>query len=286
MPLHLVAVPIGNLEDITLRAQRVLREADLIACEDTRRTGQLLTLLGLPRPRLVALHDHNEAERAGTILAALDSEQAVVLVSDAGTPTISDPGFKLVRAAIDAGYEVVPVPGPSAVVTALCASGLPTDRFRFLGFAPRKRGLRTRLFEALRADRDTLVFYVGPHRLQAWLDDAAEVFGAERPAVIARELTKRFESFRRGTLGALAEDPGTIRGEIVVLVGGAPETVPEAADLEDVVAELLESGLTPSKAARDAAKRTGASREAAYEAAKKLRAGRLRFEGAPDITHE
>ncbi len=267
MPLHLVAVPIGNLEDITLRAQRLLREADLVACEDTRRTAQLLKLLGLPRPRLVALHDHNETQRTPAILAALESGQSVVLVSDAGTPAVSDPGYKLVSAAIEAGHDVVPIPGPSALLAALCASGLPTDRFRFLGFAPRKPGPRRALFESLRTERDTLVFFVGPHRLEAWLKDAAVVFGAERPAVIARELTKRFEEFRRAPIGELAEDPGTVRGEIVVLLGGAPrDAPPDAETLEAVVAALLSDGLAPSKAAREAAKRTGATRDAAYQA--------------------
>ncbi len=265
-------MPIGNLEDITLRAQRILREADLVACEDTRRTAQLLSLLGLPRPKLVAVHDHNEVQRSPQILAALEAGSSVVLVSDAGTPTVSDPGYKLVRAAIEAGYEVVPVPGPSAVITALCASGLPTDRFRFLGFAPRKPGPRRRLFESLRTDPDTLVFYVGPHRLEAWLDDAASIFGPERQAVIARELTKRFEQFNRASLGELVVDPGTIRGEIVVLVAGAPdEAPPDAETLESVVEALLGEGYPPSKAAREAAKRTGASRDDAYQAALRVR---------------
>ncbi len=272
MPLFLVAVPIGNLDDITVRAQRLLREADLVACEDTRRTGQLLSLLGLPRPKLIAVHDHNEAGRAPAIISALDDGQSVVFVSDAGTPAISDPGYKLVRAAIEAGHEVVPVPGPSAVLTALAASGLPTDRFRFLGFAPRKTGARRTLFESLQRDPDTLVFFVGPHRLQAWLDDASAVFGPERPAVIARELTKRFEEFRRATLGELAADPGTIRGEIVVLVGGAPDDVaPDSESLEETVAGLLAEGYPPSKAAKEAAKRTGATRDAAYQAALSLK---------------
>ena len=272
MALYLVAVPIGNLEDITVRAQRVLREVDLVACEDTRRTGQLLSLLGLPRAKLVAVHDHNEADRAPAVIAALDAGQSVALVSDAGTPAISDPGYKLVRAAIEAGHDVVPIPGPSAVLTALAASGLPTDRFRFLGFAPRKSGARKALFESVRRDRDTLVFFVGPHRLQAWLDDARAVFGAERPAVLARELTKRFEEFRRGSLGDLVADPGTIRGEMVVLVGGAPEApAPDAQRLEDIVAGLLAEGHPPTMAAKEAARQTGVSREAAYQAALAVR---------------
>ncbi len=271
--LYVVAVPIGNLEDVTLRALRVLREADLVACEDTRNTRKLLDLLGVPRRPLLSVHDHNEASRAPQVLAELEAGRSVALVSDAGTPAISDPGYRLVRAVIEANHLVVPVPGVSAAVTALCAAGLPTDSFRFVGFTPRKRGARRRALEALAGDPDTLVFYVGPHHLQEWLSDAAEVFGEERPAVVARELTKRFEEFRRGTLGTLREDPGVVGGEIVVLVGGAPEAPLEAEALEDVVAALLAEGVPPSMAAREAAKRTGSTREAAYKVALSLKEG-------------
>ncbi len=272
--LYVVAVPIGNLEDITLRAQRVLSAVDRIACEDTRRTGKLLELLGLERRPLVSLYDHNEARRTPMILDALRAGEDIALVSDAGTPTISDPGFKVVRAAIDAGLPVVPVPGVSAVTTALSVAGLPTDRFRFVGFPPAKgKALRDAL-SGLAGAAETLVFYVSPHGLGRFLDAAESIFGAERPAVIARELTKAFEEFRRGTLGELRADPGVVRGEIVVLVGGAPpEAAPDAADLEAVVAGLLADGFAPSKAAREAAKRTGGSRDAAYRIAVALRSG-------------
>ncbi len=169
---------------------------------------------------------------------------------------------------------MVPVPGPSAVLAALVVSGLPTDRFRFLGFLPRKTTARQAALDALRGAPETLVFYVGPHHLEAWLSDAVGVFGPERPAVVARELTKRFEEFRRGTLGEICADPGTVRGEIVVLIGGAPaEAAPDDEALEVVVRRLLEEGYAPGKAAREAARRTGASRDAAYRIAVAIRQG-------------
>ncbi len=270
--LYVVAVPIGNLEDITLRARRILSEVDRIACEDTRRTGKLLELLGLDRRPLVSLYDHNETRRTPQIIEALQAGDSIALVSDAGTPTISDPGFKVVRAAIDEGLPVVPIPGVSAVTTALSVAGLPTDRFRFVGFPPAKgKALRAAL-EALAGARETLVFYVSPHGLERFLAAAEEAFGGGRPAVIARELTKTYEEFRRGTLAELCADPGVVRGEIVVLVDGAPpDEAPAEADLEAVVAGLLADGFAPSKAAREAAKRTGGSRDAAYRLAVALR---------------
>jgi 16S rRNA (cytidine1402-2'-O)-methyltransferase len=270
--LYVVAVPIGNLEDITLRARRILAEADLVACEDTRHTGRLYELLGLERRPMISVHDHNEAERIPGLLHRLEAGENVALVSDAGTPAISDPGFRVVRAVIEAGYTVVPIPGPSATVTALCASGLPTDRFTFVGFPPQRK--RRAWLEALRRSPETLVIYVSPHQLSEFLVEAAEVFGADRPAVVARELTKKFEEFRRATLGALAEDPGVVRGEVVLLVGGAPpEEAPHGAELEAVVAALLDEGYPPAKAAREAAKRTGAHRDEAYRIAVALRGG-------------
>lgn len=269
--LYLVAVPIGNLEDITLRALRILRSVQRIACEDTRRTGKLLGLLGVERPPLIAVHDHNEDERIATILDAVRHGEDVALVSDAGTPTISDPGFKLVRAAVADQVPVVPIPGVSAAITALCASGLPTDAFRFVGFLPKKQGARRDRLGELKSARETLIIYASPHRLDAVLTDAALILGGERPGVIARELTKRFEEFRRGTLSALAADPGTIRGEIVLIIGGAPaDTVPSAADLRTVVAELLADGLSPSRAAKTAALQTGARKSEAYRLAVEL----------------
>lgn len=266
--LYLVAVPIGNLEDITLRALRTLRSVPCIACEDTRSTARLLGLLAIERPQLIAIHDHNEGERAEAVLERLRAGEDVALVSDAGTPTISDPGFKLVRAAAAAGLPVVPIPGVSAAITALCASGLATDAFRFVGFLPQKQGARRRRLAELADGRETLIVYASPHRLEAVLADLAEIFGGARSAVIARELTKRFEEFRRGTLADLAADPGVVRGEIVLVIDGAPpEAPPEEADLEAVVAALLAEGKTPSRAAKEAALRTGARKADAYRIA-------------------
>ncbi|MFN3201895.1 MAG: 16S rRNA (cytidine(1402)-2'-O)-methyltransferase [Bradymonadia bacterium] len=270
--LHVVAVPIGNLEDITLRALRLLKSADRIACEDTRRTGKLLELLGVARPPLMAVHDHNEAERAPAIIRALEAGEQVVLVSDAGTPGVSDPGYRVIKAVIEAGHRVIPIPGPSAAITALCASGLPTDVFRFVGFLSSKSTARRRAMEALAGAEETLIFYVGPHHLQAFLKDAAQCFGADRPGVIARELTKQYETFKRGGLQALADEPGVMRGEVVILIGGAPEEGPaDEATLEAAVRALLSEGYPTSKAAKMAAKRTGVTRDEAYRMAMKIR---------------
>lgn len=272
--LLVVAVPIGHLEDVTLRALRALREADLIACEDTRRTGQLLELLGLPRRPLFALHDHNEDAQVARLVARMEGGETVVLVSDAGTPTISDPGFPVVRAAAAAGLPVVPVPGASAVIAALCASGLPTDRFRFMGFPPAKREARRAVLEALQGVTETVVFYVGPHDLAAFLVEAAGVLGAARPAVIARELTKMYEEFRRGTLGDLAADPGVVRGEVVLLFGGATadEATPTGDALEVAARAVLAEGFAGARAAKELARRTGAGRDEAYRAVLAARA--------------
>ncbi|MCA9561146.1 MAG: 16S rRNA (cytidine(1402)-2'-O)-methyltransferase, partial [Myxococcales bacterium] len=258
--LSVVAVPIGNLEDITLRALRVLRTADRVACEDTRETGKLLKLLDVAAPRLVSYHDHNAERRIPGLIEALEAGENVALVSDAGTPAVSDPGFKLVRAAIEAGVDVVPVPGACAAIAALCAAGLPTDRWRFVGFLSAKAGARRRELAALAGAGETLIFYESPHRVTAFLEDAAEALGEGRPAVIAREITKKFEEFRRGTLGELVADPGVVRGEVVLLVGGAVAEVAGPADLSAVVERLLAAGLPPSKAAREAAKETGVTR--------------------------
>lgn len=271
--LYLVAVPIGNLEDITLRALRLLKSATRIACEDTRRTGKLLELLGIAREErgwLVAVHDHNEEDRIPGLLANLEAGEEVVLVSDAGTPAISDPGFRLVRAAVAAGVPVVPVPGACAAIAALCASGLPTDAFHFVGFLPARAGERKRRLAELATAAETLVFYVGPHKLEEVLADAAEAFGGDRPAVIARELTKHFEEFRRDTLATLVADPGVVRGEIVLLVGGAPVEVADEVDLRRTVERLLAEGYSASQAAREAARRTGARKGDAYRLALEL----------------
>ena len=263
--LTLVPVPIGNLEDITLRALRALREASSVLCEDTRRTRQLFSLLGLAAPPLQALHEHNEGRRVEALIRRMEAGEALVLVSDAGTPAISDPGFPLVRATVAAGLPVSALPGPCALIPALAASGLPSDAFSFHGFPPSKGGARRRFYGGLKDRRETLIFYEGPHRLFASLEDAQGAFGGDRPAVIARELSKRFESFHRGTLSELLERPGIARGEVVLLIGGAP---PSKASDDEVGAALraaLDEGLSPSQAARVVAKQSGRSRKELYQ---------------------
>ncbi len=271
--LYLVATPIGNLEDITRRAQRVLSEVALVAAEDTRHSGLLLRHLGLHKP-LLSLHEHNEAARIPAILAALDRGEDVALISDAGTPGLSDPGYRLVRAVWEAGHRVVPVPGASALLAALVASGLPTDRFLFLGFPPRKAAARVALLREVCTEPGTLVFFEAPTRLPALLRDMLTVFGPERPVVVARELTKIHETFWRGTaaaaVAAFAEPPP---GEIVVLVGGAPAEArmpsPAAPEVEAVLHGLMAGGMTASEAARRLARLTGLSRRELYRLVQK-----------------
>ena len=221
--LYLVPTPIGNLADVTARAKEVLAEADLVLCEDTRTTGSLLKLLGLSAKRLAAFHAHNEHQRTGGYVDELRGGATVALVSDAGTPAISDPGFLLVRAAREAGVMVSCLPGPTAFVPALAASGLPCDRFHFEGFLPQKKGRRTRL-DYLAALPHTFCLYESPHRLAKCLGQLAEACGGGRPATVARELSKVHEEVRAGTLAELAAHYGAqarVRGEIVVVVGGA-----------------------------------------------------------------
>lgn len=222
--LVLVPTPVGNLEDMTLRAIRVLGEADVVACEDTRTSGVLLDHYGIRTPR-TAYHAHNERTAAPRLVARMLSGQTVALVTDAGSPGISDPAFFLVRAAVEAGVRVEALPGPTAFVPALTASGLPTERFVFEGFLPHKKGRQTRL--AVLADEPrTLVLYESPHRLARALTEMAEAWGADRRAAVGREISKAFEEVRRGTLAELAAHYGAqerVRGEIVVVVEGAPE---------------------------------------------------------------
>ena len=219
--LYLVATPIGNLEDITLRALRVLRECDLVAAEDTRRTGQLLKHFGVSKP-LLSYFQFNEARRTHQLLERLRSGATVALVTDAGSPGISDPGERVVRAVLAAGLRVEPVPGPCALIAALTASGLPTDEFHFVGFLPHKSGRRRKRLEALGQVPGTLVLYESPHRLEKLLQELAELY-PERPLVLARELTKKFEEFLRGTASELlAQRRGrSWKGEFVVLMEGA-----------------------------------------------------------------
>lgn len=219
--LYLVPTPIGNLEDITLRALRVLREADVVACEDTRTTSVLLQHYDIDTPRL-SYHDHNERQRAPQLIDRMRGGETVALVSDAGSPGISDPGFYLVRACLEAGLKVESLPGPTAFVPALVLSGLPTERFAFEGFLPPKKGRQSRLASLAREER-TLVFYESPHRLVKTLDQLAEHLGADRQAAVARELSKAFEEVARGTLAELSAtfaQRDRVRGEIVLVVGG------------------------------------------------------------------
>jgi len=267
--LQVVATPIGNRADLSPRAQEALRTAHVIAAEDTRRTQQLLHSLGISRP-LVSLHEHNETQRVPQLLERLGAGETVVLVSDAGTPLLSDPGFELVRAAAHAGYPVHAIPGPSAVTAALAIAALPAQRFCFEGFLPARAAERRAALSALAHEPRTLVFFEAPHRLLATLTDMAAEFGAAREAVVARELTKLHESIYRGTLAQLLERAGAdenfTRGEITLVVAGAPAAVAAEADpavLRRTV-ELLLKELPPGRAAALAARLTGATRAAAY----------------------
>lgn len=264
------ATPIGNLGDASRRLVETLERVTVIAAEDTRVTLQLLRGLGVEnRPRLVALHEHNESSRAAELLD-LARDDDVLVLSDAGMPTVSDPGFALVRAAIEADVAVTALPGPSAVLTALALSGLPTDRFAFEGFLPRK-GRLTALRPLARESR-TLVFFESPHRVADALRDLAEAFGDDRPAAVCRELTKLHEEVARGTLGELAERfADGARGEIVLVVGGA---APASADPDAAVAQVLRlagEGARLKDAAAEVAEATGLSRRDLYEAALRSR---------------
>lgn len=269
----LAATPIGNLGDASPRLRETLEAATVIAAEDTRRTAQLLRLLGIEnRPELLALHDHNEHEKAAALVERAARED-VVLVSDAGMPTVSDPGFRVVQLAAECGVEVSAIPGPSAVITALAVAGLPTDRFAFEGFLPRKAGERSRALSALAAERRTLVFFEAPTRLAASLAYLAAAFGPGRPAAVCRELTKLHEEVRRGSLAELADWAAEgVRGEIVVVVGGAPEVAVSAeAALAEVQQRVVE-GERLKDATRAVAEATGLSARELYAAALEARA--------------
>jgi len=278
--LFVVATPIGNLQDLSPRAAAVLRDAGLLLAEDTRHTRKLLDACGITRAQATveSLHEHNERERVPAIVERLQRGTSVALVTDAGTPLMSDPGSLLVAAAARAGIEVVAVPGPCAAIAALSIAGLPADRFAFEGFLPPKRTARREALSRLVAERRTLVFYEAPHRLAETLADLAAVFGDSRAASVGRELTKRFEHVYRGTLGELAQrsvsDEDMTRGELVIVVAGARDAGDEAAAEQEReamrVLELLLLELPVSQAARLAAQITGRSRKELYERALKV----------------
>lgn len=270
--LYIVATPIGNLEDITLRALRVLRGVDRIACEDTRQTQKLLSHFGIAVPT-VSCHAHNERQRAEELIAELKNGARIALVSDAGMPGISDPGEYLVAQAIAAGIAVIPIPGASAVLSALAASGLDTTSFLFVGFPPPRSGERRSFLQALRAERATMIFYEAPHRVLESLRDAIQIFGAGRRAVLAREITKIHEEFLRGTLQELETTCAgreLLRGEMTLLVAGAgpAESASGAAappsDLRSAMAAYLGQGLDEQAALKRVARDRGVSKSEVY----------------------
>ncbi len=266
--LQVVATPIGNLADLSTRAREALLSADVIAAEDTRHTRVLLTAIGIAKP-LVSLHEHNESQRTPQLLVRLAAGETVALVSDAGTPLLSDPGFELVQRAAQAGHDVQVIPGPSAITAALAVAGLPTGRFCFEGFLPARAHERRAALAALAREPRTLVLFEAPHRILATLTDMAAEFGAERPAVVARELTKAHETIYRGTLRELLAraqaEENLRRGEITLVVQGAAAAA-NAVDqtLLRRAVDLLAKELPPGRAAAIAAQLTGATRAAAY----------------------
>lgn len=266
--LQVVATPIGNMGDVSARARQALASAAAVAAEDTRHTGALLQALGIARP-LLSLHAHNETQRVPEILARLAAGETIALVSDAGTPLLSDPGYELVRAAAEAGIDVEAIPGPSAITTALAVAGLPVSRFCFEGFLPARERERRAHLAQLADEPRTLVFFEAPHRITATLADLATEFGDDRRAVVARELTKAHETIYRGTLAELAQrsakEDNFTRGEITIVVAGATR---EASGVDTALlrraVDLLSKELSPSRAAAIAAHLTGATRSEAY----------------------
>lgn len=263
----MVATPIGNLGDLPPRAQQVLRDVAAVCAEDTRHTRRLLAHFGI-EAELVALHEHNEQQQAGRLVERLLAGDSLALVSDAGTPLVSDPGFRLVRAAREAGVRVSPVPGPSAVIAALSVAGVASDRFAFEGFLPARAGVRRERLQRLAGEPRTLIFYESSHRIAETLEDMAAAFGADRHAVLARELTKLFETVLDGSLSALADrvrqDPDQRKGEFVVVVEGAGDDAGAALAEGRRIYALLSAHLPPSTAARLAAELSGAPRKALY----------------------
>ena len=273
--LYVVATPIGNLGDFSPRAIEVLQRVDLIAVEDTRHSGRLLQHFAIQTP-MQALHEHNERQRADSLLQKIEQGQTLALISDAGTPLVSDPGYHLVRLAREKGIRVIPVPGACALIAALSAAGLPTDRFRFEGFLPAKAGARRQQLESLKQESVMLVFYESPHRIEETLADMQQVFGAERQAVLARELSKTFETIRDGALAELSQwvaaDANQRRGEIVLLLEGAPQQDEDEIkpDAERVLKILLRD-LPLKQAAGLSAEITGVRKKKLYARALELK---------------
>jgi 16S rRNA (cytidine1402-2'-O)-methyltransferase len=264
--LYIVSTPIGNLEDITYRAVRILRDVAWIACEDTRTTRRLLDHYGI-QTRLLSYHEHNEASRTEDLLERLQQGESGALVSDAGTPLVSDPGYRVVRAAVQAGIRVEALPGASALLAGLAVSGLPTDQFHFGGFLPAKQGQRTRLLESLRDEAATLIFYEAPHRVLESLEDIETTLG-EREIVIARELTKIHEEVLRGTAAAIRTNLAArdmIRGEFVILVAKASEPEHDDTPAEEAVALLVSAGIDRMEAMKTVARQRGLSKRDVYK---------------------
>ena len=263
--LYVVSTPIGNLEDLTLRALRILKEVDIVACEDTRHTRILLAHYGIVKP-LLSYHEQNERQRTAELLERLRADASVALVTDAGTPALSDPGYAIVHAASAQGIPVIAVPGASAVTTALAVSGLPTDRFAFLGFLPRKSAERKRTLEALASIPWTLVFFEAPHRLRDMLQDVEDVLG-DRQVAVGRELTKRFEEVIRGPVSEVQDHFRTTkpRGEFTVVMAGAGENAKPALSAEADLRELLEGGMPPKSAVQIIARRHRINRGDVYQ---------------------
>ncbi len=273
--LYVVATPIGNLNDFSPRGVETLQQVDLIAAEDTRHTRPLLRHYSIDTP-MQAFHEHNERAQAERLIEMLLSGRSLALVADAGTPLISDPGFPLVRQAAAKGISVVPIPGPSAAICALSAAGLPTDRFLFAGFPPRQGGQRRQWFETLQANQETLIFYESSHRILDSLRQMAEIFGGEREAVIARELSKLHETFLRGSLNDLVsqleEDENQRKGEFVVLVAGAPDIEKETVEISiDGLLAILIKELPLKQAAGLASEITGQKKNSLYNLALKIK---------------
>ncbi len=271
--LYIVATPIGNLGDISQRAIEILQQVDRILAEDTRHSGHLLHHLGIQKP-MWSCHEHNEEQRIQQVLTALAVGESLALISDAGTPLINDPGYRLVTSVTEQGYPIVPIPGPSALITALSIAGLPTDRFAFEGFLPAKTGARVKRLQALADEVRTLVFYESSHRIVATLADLLQVLGRERPIALMRELTKRYEQVFRGRIEQVVEqlgaDPNHQKGEFVLVVHGAEESAGAQQISSGILLQGLLEELPASKAASLAAKLTGLPRKQMYEQALKL----------------